>query len=180
MMFTFLTNDLNKKSISISLLLFVGIGCHPVEDSKVEDLKLKTDEIETIDEIKAKYDSVKAEEYGADKYGMKAYVIAFLKRGPTPPKDSTQSAELQRSHMDNINRLAKEGKLVMAGPFFGNDSLRGLYIFNTSDIEEARQWTSSDPAIQYGNLKMVLKKWYGSAALMEMNKIHSTIAKIEI
>ena len=40
--------------------------------------------------------------------------MAFLKRGPNPPTDSAEQISLQRAHMDNIGRLADEGKLVLA------------------------------------------------------------------
>lgn len=119
----------------------------------------------------------KAKKYGADKYGMKKYVIAFLKKGPNREKDPAKANALQKAHMDNINKMAEEGKLIMAGPFFGEGDLRGLYIFNVRSIEEAQELTQSDPAIQSGSLIMELKEWYGSAALMEMNELHKTIAK---
>jgi len=76
--------------------------------------------------------------------------------------------------------LAKEGKLVLAGPFFGNDDLRGIYIFNVKTIEEAKKLTNSDPAIQAGSLIMELKEWYGSAALMLLNENHKKVSKSEI
>ena len=106
--------------------------------------------------------------------------MAFLKRGPNKSADSIQRSELQRAHLDNITRLAEEGKLVLAGPFFGNDDLRGIYIFNVPSIEEAEALTNSDPSIQAGVLVMELKEWYGSAALMEINELHHSLAKKDI
>ena len=76
--------------------------------------------------------------------------------------------------------MAEAGKLVLAGPFFGDGDLRGIYIFDVESIEEAEQLTQTDPAIQAGSLVMELKQWYGSAALLEIGKIHSAIAKKEI
>ena len=55
---------------------------------------------------KVEYDSVKAISYGADQYGMKQYVMAFLKRGPNRDQDSSTAAELQKAHLKNIIRLA--------------------------------------------------------------------------
>jgi uncharacterized protein YciI len=124
-----------------------------------------------------KFDSSRAAKLGADDYGMKKYVFAFLKRGPNRPTDKQKSAELQKAHMENIGRLARAGKLVLAGPFMDNNDLRGIYIFDVDSIEEAEQLTNTDPAIQYGSLVMELKEWYGSAALGEVNDIHKIIAK---
>jgi len=47
--------------------------------------------------------------------------------------------------MANINRLAKEGKLLAAGPFEGGG---GLFILNTTSVEDAKTWLSTDPGIQ--------------------------------
>ena len=76
--------------------------------------------------------------------------------------------------------MADEGTLVMAGPFFGDGDIRGIYIFNVESIEEATKLTETDPLIQSGGLIMELHLWYGSAALQQMGVIHKTIAKKEI
>ena len=123
------------------------------------------------------YDSVKAAAYGADEYGMKKYVMAFLKRGPNRDLDSVEAANLQMAHLENIGKMAEAGKLVLAGPFFGDGDIRGIYIFNVESLEEAESLTNTDPAIQAGSLVMDLKEWYGSAGLMAVNDIHKTLAK---
>lgn len=122
------------------------------------------------------YDSTLAKKLGADKYGMKKYIMAFLYAGPKRPTDKQQASELQEAHLKNIKKLAEEGKLVLAGPFLDTGKLRGIYIFNVQNIAEAEALTETDPAIQHGSLKMELKPWYGSAALIEVNKWHAKIA----
>ena len=126
------------------------------------------------------YDAELARKLGADPYGMKRYVMAFLKRGPHPSADSTPAARLQRAHLDNITRLAEEGKLVMAGPFLDDGAVRGIYIFDVETLEEARQLTETDPSIQAGALEMELRPWYGSAALLELNRIHQRVQAEDI
>jgi uncharacterized protein YciI len=128
----------------------------------------------------AKYDSAYAERLGADDYGMKSYVMAFLKRGPNRDRDSSEAAALQRAHLENIGRLAEAGKLVLAGPFLDTGALRGIYLFDVPTVEEARALTATDPAIQAGSLVMELKPWYGSAALMEVNHLHRRLEKTGI
>jgi uncharacterized protein YciI len=122
------------------------------------------------------YNAELARQLGADDYGMKKYVIAFLKRGPT--KLSGEEAEqLQNAHLKNIMRLAGEGKLVVAGPFRDEGEVRGIFILNVETVEEAKKLTESDPAVQRGTLQFELRPWYGSAALMEVSRIHKTIEK---
>lgn len=126
------------------------------------------------------YDAELAAKLGADEYGMKSYVIAFLKSGPNRNQDSLQAAVIQRAHLDNINRMAEEGKLVVAGPFLDDGEVRGIYIFNVATVEEAKALTNTDPAIQSGRLIMELHPWYGSAALMEVNQLHKKLSKTPI
>lgn len=126
------------------------------------------------------FDAELAAELGADNYGMRQYVMAFLKSGPDRSQDSTTAANLQRAHLDNITRLAEEGKLVVAGPFLDDGEVRGIYIFAVETVDEARALTESDPAIQAGRLVMELHPWYGSAALMKVNEWSKRITKEEI
>lgn len=146
--------------LTISVVI---VSCTPKKEIKNESI--------------SSYDSTLATKLGADKYGMKAYVMAFLKKGPNRPTDSTERANLQAAHMKNIGRLADDGKLIVAGPFLDNQEIRGIYIFNVSSVEEAKLLTETDPAIKAGSLVMELHPWYGSAALIETVKIHKKLQK---
>jgi uncharacterized protein YciI len=126
---------------------------------------------------KKTYDSVLAKKLGADDYGMKPYVIAFLKRGNPGNLDSVQKKLAMEGHMKNIGRMAKEGQLVIAGPFLDKGNLAGIYIFNVKTVEEARALTATDPAVKAGIFEMELHPWYGSAALMQVTPIHYTLQK---
>nr|WP_010132391.1 YciI family protein [Microbulbifer agarilyticus] len=128
-------------------------------------------------ETKPTYDPQLAAELGADKYGMHKYVLALLKAGPNRDQDETTAAELQRAHMANIQRLANEGVLVLAGPFLDGGALRGIYVFDVDTVEEARKLTETDPAIQAGRLVMELHPWYGSAALKTVNDLHGKLSQ---
>ena len=111
---------------------------------------------------------------------MRQYVMAFLKRGSNRDRDSLATANLQKAHMENIGKLAEAGKLVLAGPFFGDGDIRGIYIFDVKTVAEAKALTETDPAIQAGSLIMELHPWYGSAALMKINELHERVAKTPI
>ena len=153
-----------KTFYCITLFILVLVSCKTVKNDRMG-----------TGELTSEYDSLLAAELGADSYGMKTYVMAFLRRGDSISADSTTAAKLQRAHLDNITRLAENGNLILAGPFMDEGDLRGIYIFNVSSIDEARELTRSDPAIRAGVLKMELHRWYGSAALQKLNEIHSTL-----
>ena len=123
------------------------------------------------------YDAALAAKLGADDLGMKVYVMAFLKAGPNRNRPREEAQKLQAAHRANINRLAKEGKLVLAGPFGDDGDLRGIYVFDVKTVAEAEALTKTDPAIQAGQLVMELHPWYGSAALMTVNDVHARIEK---
>ena len=162
----------------LSCLVWMVQSCDKNTQAESKNSKTETEQIQTSE--KQGYDPELAEKYGADDYGMKKYVLAFLKRGPNQDLDSVKKMELQAAHMANITRMAEEGKLVLAGPFFGNDDLRGIYIFDVQSIKEAEDLTNSDPAIQEGSLVMELKEWYGSAALVGVNETHNSLMKKQI
>lgn len=165
------------KLLSILLFSTLLIGAVACGD---ENKPLKKDTLHkdsAVAQPQTGYDSVLAAETGADEYGMKKYVMAFLRKGPNREKDSLKRSELQRAHLDNIGRMAKEGMLVVAGPFLDDSDIRGIYIFNVTTIEEAQKLTETDPLIQSGGLVMELKPWYGSAALMKITELHERVAK---
>ena len=53
--------------------------------------------------------------------------------------------KIMDGHMANINRLANEGKLIVAGPFEGGG---GIFIFKTPSVDTAAKWLSTDPGVQ--------------------------------
>jgi uncharacterized protein YciI len=116
--------------------------------------------------VNPNYDSTLAKTLGADDFGMKRYIWVILKTGSNETKDKEFVSECFRGHMDNIRRLAEEGKLVVAGPLGKNkNSYRGIFILNLTTIEEANELLQTDPAIKEKLLEADLYNWYGSAAL---------------
>jgi uncharacterized protein YciI len=76
----------------------------------------------------------------------KEYSFVFLNINLDAEKLSKeQSDTIMAGHMANINKLAKEGKLLAAGPFEGGG---GMFILNTTSTEEVNRWLSTDAGIQ--------------------------------
>jgi uncharacterized protein YciI len=128
-------------------------------------------------QTKSSFDSSLAKKLGADDYGMKQYVMAFLKAGPNKITDSAQRSALLKGHLQNIMRLAKEGKLLVAGPFLDNTNLAGVFVFDVKTTEEARALVNTDPAVKAGMFDVEFHPWYASAALMQVGTVHGTLQK---
>ncbi|TAJ24186.1 MAG: hypothetical protein EPO68_01875 [Planctomycetota bacterium] len=82
------------------------------------------------------------------------YTLVFLKTGPEDARvTGDDRTKVFDGHMANIQRLANERKLLVAGPFGkqrDNPSRRGLFVLDTADRAEAEQWASTDPAVKRG------------------------------
>ena len=89
-----------------------------------------------------------------------SYVFVVLRSGPTSgQKTAEERKTIQAAHMANINRLADEGVLLVAGPFGSpnpDPSRRGIFIFDVEDVERARALTNTDPGVQAGVFGMDL------------------------
>ncbi len=115
------------------------------------------------------FDSTLAKKFGADDYGMKNYILVILKTGDNKTTDKSFIDSCFRGHLSNIQRLAEDGKLVLAGPIGKNENqYRGIFILNVKTIDEAREIVMTDPAVNSDLLKADLYSWYGSAALQSI------------
>lgn len=92
---------------------------------------------------------------------MRWYVLVFLEKGAKwTPEVTAESKKLQEGHMANINRLGKEKKLLLAGPVADGGDLRGIFVFDTESLEEAKSWCDADPAVQAERLRCRMVRWF--------------------
>jgi uncharacterized protein YciI len=124
-----------------------------------------------------KYDAELARSLGADERGMRSYVLVILKTGPNKAPAGPARDEMFQGHFANIQRLAAEKKLVLAGPLDGADGWRGVFVFLTPEIAQAKEYVATDPVILNGEMVAEYHKFYGSAGLMMVNEIHNKIQK---
>jgi uncharacterized protein YciI len=93
---------------------------------------------------------------------MKRYWLVLLQKGPNRNQDSISAEKIQAAHMANINRLAKEGKLIMAGPIGVDGDLRGIFIMNCADSTEVEDFVRTDSAVITGRLIMKYYPWWAA------------------
>lgn len=122
------------------------------------------------------FDAALAQRTGADERGMRRYVLVILKTGPTRMPDGEARTAMFAGHMANIGRLAKEGKLALAGQFMQDPAgWRGLFVLAVDDIEAARALVATDPVIIHGEMIAEYHPWYGSAANMLVSEWHDRL-----
>jgi uncharacterized protein YciI len=93
-------------------------------------------------------------------YDMKQYWLALLYRGSNRTQDSVRAARIQKAHLDNIERLHRQGKIIMAGPMGSNGNLRGIFIMDAKDSLEAASYINTDSAVISGRLRFELYPWW--------------------
>jgi uncharacterized protein YciI len=81
------------------------------------------------------------------------YYFGILRRGPKWTAESTPAIQqLQQAHMDNIGKMARSGKLVLAGPFGGAGDMAGIFVFKVDSLEDAKTLAATDPTVIAGRL----------------------------
>lgn len=124
----------------------------------------------------ASHDAELAKRHGADERGMRRYVLVVLKTGPKRMPEGEARQAMFAGHFANMERLAKAGKLAVAGPFVQSEvGWRGLFIFAVETVEEAKALTETDPVIVEGEMVAEYHPWYGSAALMATPELHERL-----
>ncbi len=81
------------------------------------------------------------------------FTLVILKSGPTSGQGDKESRQkMFAGHMGNIQHLANEKKLLIAGPFAAvrDRTWRGLFVLNTGSLEEARALVATDPGVIAG------------------------------
>lgn len=94
------------------------------------------------------------------KFEMVQYYFVELIRNPDRPAlPDDDVMKIQEGHIANINRLAEEGIILLAGPF-GDDKGGGIFIIKAESVEKVYEYLSTDPAIQNKRLNYEVRPWW--------------------
>ena len=96
----------------------------------------------------------------ADTPRMKQYWLVQLLRGTNRNQDSATAIKIQAAHIANIERLAKEGSIIMAGPMGYDKDWRGIFVMHAKDSETVASLVQTDPAVSAGRLRFEIHPWW--------------------
>ena len=100
---------------------------------------------------------------------MTQYFVVLLRRGPAWTSAVTpETTKVSQGHQVNIQRLTKEGKMVVAGPFDGQTgerALAGIFILRVASMDEAKAAVATDPAVKAGRFVYEIAPWWGPRSL---------------
>jgi hypothetical protein len=71
--------------------------------------------------------------------------------------DPELNAKVRPAHLEYLDRLYKENKVVMAGPF--TDKKGGMVIYRADSPEEAQKLAEEDPVVKEGARTLELREW---------------------
>jgi uncharacterized protein len=107
--------------------------------------------------------------------GEADYVLALLRSGPSGADLSPEErVQLMQGHLANINRLAQEGDLLVAGPFGmpnPDPTLRGIFVFRGGDVAHVRELCASDPTVKASVLVPELFPMRAPAAMLRLHDL---------
>jgi uncharacterized protein len=100
------------------------------------------------------------------KYEMTTYHVVFLKRGPNSSREVTpESTRIQKEHLAHLTKMAASGKMLLAGPFADGGDLRGMCVYLTATLAEARELAEADPAVKAGRLVVEVHPWMSAKGI---------------
>jgi uncharacterized protein YciI len=82
-----------------------------------------------------------------------ACTLVLLKTGPRTDLGADERSTIFAGHFANMQRLAREGHLLLAGPYGKEKSdptLRGIFVLSTGDRAVAERLAGTDPGAQAG------------------------------
>jgi uncharacterized protein YciI len=93
---------------------------------------------------------------------LEAFELVILRRAASPPAcDEQTGVRLQRQHIAFLDSLRQTGQAVATGPLRdqADQGMRGLVVYRTGSIEEARRIAHGDPLVQAGQLEADVMTW---------------------
>jgi uncharacterized protein YciI len=83
----------------------------------------------------------------------------FVSGDNRTPLAKEEAERMQKAHIANMERLGKEGKALMGGPFGDRTRLRGIVVLTVKSREDVIAEFKDDPYVQAGRLEIEAYRW---------------------
>ena len=100
------------------------------------------------------------------KYEMGTFYVCLLIK-PANFSPNQLPKEVQQDHLKHVQGLIASGKAAIAGPFFDNNRIAGVFVLNASSAEEARSIEEADPLVKDGGFSVEVLKWWAAKGIMK-------------
>ncbi len=100
---------------------------------------------------------------------LEAFELVLLRRPRDAPSyDEATLERIQREHLAYHAALRSSGQIATNGPVLDqpDESLRGLTLYRTGSLDEARGLAEQDPAVLAGRLSIEVMTWWCPAGTM--------------
>ena len=91
---------------------------------------------------------------------LKRYVMCIYLTGPNRDHTQEEAERIQREHLAYQDSLHKQGIILVAGPFGGAGTKRGIVIYDVGHPSQAAPYVTNDPAVKAGRLDYELIEWW--------------------
>jgi uncharacterized protein YciI len=91
----------------------------------------------------------------------KQYVLMLYKEGPHRNQSPEDANKLQMEHLHYLFSLRAQGMLLLNGPVTDQSALKGIGIFNSTEIKDVEKLVAEDPAVKAGRLVFELYPLFG-------------------
>jgi uncharacterized protein YciI len=88
------------------------------------------------------------------------YCARLFKAGPNRDQPPDEADHIQMEHLRYLFQLREEGKVLINGPIIDDPVIKGISIFNTTDVEEVKKLSDEDPAVKAGRLVYEIHDWF--------------------
>lgn len=98
------------------------------------------------------------------------YTLVYLKTGARTGLSAEEQRTVFGGHFANMERMARGGQLVLAGPFGQrrtDPALRGIFVLDAADRATAQRYAETDPGYQAGVFALEYHDLATDAALRE-------------
>lgn len=105
---------------------------------------------------------------------VRDYVFVFITTGPLRTPTPEQSQEAMRGHFANMQRLADEGKLLIAGPYIEprpTPDHRGIFVMDETEVAAGLELANTDPAAEMGVFVMTAHRFTTDRPLTDLPRL---------